>query len=117
MPTSWTSSTSGAAPPVPSPRRGTDSDDGESTRRPPGGRRRLRRISNARSRASARCTSRREALGPEVLGSRIVSTRARRPAGPGKTARGEARARILARLNELDDELLAAARSTLSRRT
>jgi len=59
--------------------------------------------------------SRRDALGAEMteladrLARELDGLRAR-----AKAARGEARAHILERLNELDEELLAAARSTLS---
>lgn len=58
---------------------------------------------------------RRDVLGPDVtaLADRI----ARELDGlraDARTARGEARARLLTKLNELDDELLAAARATLA---
>ena len=80
--------------------------------------RRLPPLAAHLERAIARLASlhgRREALGAEVTG--LADRFARELDGlrtQAKTARGEARARILTRLNELDDELLAAARSTLS---
>jgi hypothetical protein len=91
---------------------GTDEDEGTSSGR------RLPPLAAHLERAVARLTSlhgRRDALGPEL--SALADRLARELDGlraQAKTARGDARARILAKLTELDDELLAAARLRLA---
>ena len=79
--------------------------------------RRLPSLAAHVERVISRLTSlqgRREALGPAVAALADRITRELDGLrGQARTARGEARARILTRLSELDEELLAAARSSL----
>ena len=90
---------------------GTDGEDAPSARRSPPLAAHLERVI-ARL---ASLHSRRDELGAEMTG--LADRLARELDGlraQAKAARGETRARILERLNHLDDDLLAAARATLS---
>ncbi len=96
------------------PRRAAELDEGDDT---PAARR-LPSLAAHLERVISRLTSlhgRREALGSIIPSLTDRITRELDGVrGQAKTARGEARAHILARLTELDDELLAAARATLA---